>query len=234
MSYTLFLLLNVNHRQEDLFACLNEKLEPNGATSFCVDRAPDVFYSVEYLKEGNDTSLCIDIPFGAEGTIMREILDLMTHVQQRIQFQVFDPQMGRIVKEQEVPDLISQWQTTNLVALKNYSNGHYFLRSVEEREGSRTMIEATKYAEATWPNYCSVGLAFARAGEASLALNQFERALALDPGNPGLLYALGVTHFNLKDYNKAQQVLNEALVADPSNEAARGLLEDTHGKLNAH
>ena len=63
-------------------AC-REKLEKIDATHFCLDESPDVFFTVEYLSEGTDRSLCIDIPFGAEEAVMSSVLDFVTHVEKK-------------------------------------------------------------------------------------------------------------------------------------------------------
>ncbi len=84
MSYTIFLLLNVNHETSDLFPYLEKKIEQNAPGYFCLDQSPDIFLTLDYLKEENDTSLCIDIPFGAEEAVLKELFDLLAYIEERI------------------------------------------------------------------------------------------------------------------------------------------------------
>lgn len=231
MSYTIFLLLNVNHETSDLFPYLEKKLEQTSPGSFCFDQSPDIFFTVDYLKEEKDTSLCIDIPFGAEEAVLKEVFDLLSYIEERIQYQIMDPQLGKIIKSSEAEQIIDKYRTLNLQALNTYSDGHHFLRNVEDRNGRRVMVEAIKFKEETWQNHCSVGLAYARIGNADGARSQFEKALQMDPSNSGIMHALGVTCFNQQDYPKAKELLMRALKADPKNEPARELLKDCEIKL---
>jgi Tfp pilus assembly protein PilF len=141
--------------------------------------------------------------------------------------------LGKVLKPAEADQIIDKFRSLNLQALNNYADGHHFLRNVEERNGRRVMIEATKFKEETWQNRCSVGLAFARIGNADAARKQFEQALKLDPQNSGIMHALGVTCFNQQDYPSAKQFLSGALKADPSNDQARELLKDCELKLKS-
>lgn len=233
MSYTLFLLLNVNHDKQDLINHLSGRLEKTGEETFCLDEAPDIFFTVDYLKEDKDTSLCIDIPFGSEEAALKEVLELITQVEKKIQIQVLDPQLGKTLKPSEASEIIEKWKDLNLQALRNYADGHHFLRDVQVREGKKVMIEAIRFQEETWQNYCSVALAFARVGMADDAKSLFERALEMDPTNPEVMYALGVTYFNLKDYQKAKELLSNVLREHPENQAARDLLRDCESKTNS-
>jgi len=232
MSYTLFLLLNANHDKEDLLEHLGRRLEQTGGNTFCLDQSPDIFFSAEYLEEEKDRSICIDIPFGSEDAVIKEVLDFVTHLQEKVQFQVLDPQLGKTMrKPSEAEEIFRKWQSSNLQALRNYSDGHYFLRNVTEENGQKRMVEAIKMREESWQNHCSVGLAFARIGYAGDALKQFERALELDPTNGGIMHAIGITYFNLKEYEKAKDLLQKAFAADPSNENARELVQECITKL---
>jgi tetratricopeptide (TPR) repeat protein len=233
MSYTIFLLLNVNHETSDLFPYLEKKLVQTSPGSFCLDQSPDIFYTVDYLKEEKDTSLCVDIPFGSEEGVLKEVFDLLTYLEERIQFQIMDPQLGKIIKSAEADQIIDKFRTLNLQALNTYADGHHFLRNVENRNGRRMMVEATKFKEETWQNHCSVGLAYARIGNADGARKQFEKALEMDPQNSGIMHALGVTCFNQQDYSKAKELLTRALKGDPENEPARELLKECEGKLKS-
>lgn len=233
MSYTLFLLLNVNHDRAELLHYIGQRLEQTGDASFCMDQSPDLFFSVEYLAEDEDRSLCLDIPFGGEETTIRSVLDFLAYVEERIQVKVLDPQIGKVLKFEEAGQIIDQWKKLNLQALESYADGHHFLRNVEERDGRKTMVEAIRFVEETWQNHCSVALAYNRVGHAAQARDLFERALGLDPQNPGILYALAVTCFNLRDYSKCREHLNTSLVVDPENDGARELLKDCELKLQA-
>lgn len=231
MSYTLFLLLNVNHEREDFLNYLGQRLEQTGDGFFCMDQSPDRFFTVEYLAEGQDRSLCVDIPFGGEETTLRDVLDLLTYVEERVQAQVLDPQLGKIVKSSEADQIIEHWKKLNLQALENYADGHHFLRNVEERDGRKIMIEAIRFVEETWQNHCSVALGYNRVGHAVEARKLFERAVDLDPENAGILFALGVTCFNLRDYTKCRQYLRATLALSPDNPGATELLRDCETKL---
>jgi tetratricopeptide (TPR) repeat protein len=233
MSYTIFLLLNVNHETSDLFPYLEKKLEQTSPGSFCFDQSPDIFFTLDYLKEENDTSLCIDIPYGAEEAVLKEVFDLLAYIEERIQYRIMDPQLGRILKLQEADQIIDKYRSLNLDALKNYADGHHFLRNVEVRNGRKVMVEAIKFKEETWQNHCSVGLAFARIGNAEGARKHFEKALEMDPQNSGIMHALGVTCFNQQDYQKAKELLVRAVKADPENKPARDLLKDCETKLKS-
>jgi tetratricopeptide (TPR) repeat protein len=233
MSYTLFLLLNVNHDKQDLINHLAGQLEKTGEETFCLDEAPDIFFTVDYLKEDKDTSLCIDIPFGSEEATLKEVLDLITDVEKKVQVQVLDPQLGKTLKPSDAGEIIQKWRDLNLQALRNYADGHHFLRDVQVRDGKKIMIEAIRFQEETWQNHCSIALAFARVGMADDAKTHFERALEMDPTNPEVMYALGVTHFNLKDYSKAKELLTNVLREHPQNQAARDLLLDCESKTNS-
>ena len=233
MSYTIFLLLNVNHETGDLFPYLEKKLEHVSPGSFCFDQSPDVFFTLDYLKEEKDTSLCIDIPFGGEETVLKEVFDLLDYVEERIQYQIMDPQLGKIIKSAEAEQIIDKYRSLNLQALNSYADGHHFLRNVEQRNNRKVMVEAIKFKEENWQNHCSAGLAYARIGNADEARKQFERALELDPKNSGIMHALGVTYFNQQDYQKSKELLTRALKADPENQPARELLMDCETKLKS-
>jgi tetratricopeptide (TPR) repeat protein len=233
VSYTLFLLLNVNHEPEPFLDYLAARLERTGKESFCMDESPDNFFSVEYLAEGEDRSLCIDIPFGAEEATLRSVFDFLSYVEERIQVQVLDPQLGRIMKSSEVNQIIEHWKTLNLQALESYADGHHFLRNVEMRDGRKIMIEAIRFVEETWQNHCSVALAYNRIGHAADARSIFERALQLDSQNPGILYALAVTCFNLRDYASCKEHLQTSLQLAPDNPGARELLQDCEARLKS-
>jgi tetratricopeptide (TPR) repeat protein len=233
MSYTLFLLLNVNHSKEDLVQHLAARLEQTGPETFCLDRSPDLFFTVDYLTEEKDTSLCVDIPFGSEETVLKEVVDLMTYMEEIVQIQVLDPQLGQTLKPAEAVQIVGKWRELNLQALRNYADGCHFLRDVQNREGKKVMIEAIRFQEETWQNHCSVALAFARIGLAEEARTHFERALEMDPDNPEVMYALGVTYFNLKKYDQAKEVLERALSENPQNQAALELIRDCDAKIQA-
>jgi tetratricopeptide (TPR) repeat protein len=233
MSYTLFLLLNVNHDKQDLIHLLSERLEQTNEDTFCLDQSPDIFFTVDYLKEDKDTSLCIDIPFGSEETALKDVFDLITQVEKRIQVKVLDPQLGKTLQPSESAQIFDKWKDLNLQALRNYADGHHFLRDVQIRDGKKIMIEAIRFQEETWQNHCSVALAFARIGMAEEARKLFERALEMDPTNPEVMYALGVTYFNLKEYTKASELLSNVLRQHPENDAARDLLRDSESQTNS-
>ena len=147
MSYNLFLLLNVNHEPEPLLDYIAKHLERTGPTTFCFDQSPDVFFSAEYLREGSDTSLAIDIPFGAEETTLRHVFDFVTQLQEYIQFQLLDPQLGVVVEAAHTDRIYNKWKDSNLEALQTYADGHHFLRTIEVRDGKKTMIEAIRFQE---------------------------------------------------------------------------------------
>ncbi len=231
MSYNLFLLLNANHEVEPLMDYIGKRLERTSSTSFCLDQSPDVFFSIDYLREGNDTSLVMDVPFGAEEIVVREVLDFLTYLEEYMQFQVLDPQLGKIVKTAETREILEKWKAANLEALKTFGDGHHFLRAVEEREGKKIMVEAMRFQEETWQNHCSVAMAYGRIFDAENARHHFERALELDPENGAILHALGVTYFNMKDYHRAKETLSRALGLDPENPAAVDLIKDCDSKL---
>ena len=231
MSYNLFLLLNVNHERDRLFEYIGKKLEQTGPESFCLDESPDVFFSIEYLQEGNDTSLVIDIPFGGEEIVIRQVFDLLTYLEGYMQFQLLDPQLGRIVKTSDAAQIYEKYRQSNLQALENFTDGHHFLRIMEERDGKKTMVEAVRFKEESWQNHCSVAMAYGRIQNAENARLSFEKALQLDPENGAIQHALGVTYFNLKDYGKASALLTIAIQSDPENSQARDLLEECKSNL---
>src|SRR5688572_1626199 len=221
MSYTLFLLLNVNHEKAGLLNHIEQKLEQTGHQSFCFDESPDSFFSVEYLKEGSDTSLAIDIPFGAEERVMRDVFNFMTYVEPYIQFQVLDPQIGRITESSESGLIYQKWQEGNRQALQQYGDGHHFLRTLVERDGKKTMVEAVRLAEESWQNHCSVALAYNRIQDAENALKHFLRAQELDPQNMEVTHAIGITYFNLQNYSEAHKALPTYVESEPHNAALR-------------
>ena len=233
MSYTLFLLLNANHEKDGLLKYLARRLEQTGPTSFCFDQSPESFFSVEYLQEGQDTSLAIDIPFGGEETVIKDVLDFMTYLETYIQFQVLDPQIGRLTEASDAPEILRKWKTSNEEALTNYSDGHYFVRTIAEKDGKKSMVEAIRFQEETWQNHCSVALAYNRVQNAEKALHHFQRAFELDPENVELLHAIGVTLFNLQDYPKARDTMMEYIRHNPENEDAKEILRASEAKLNS-
>ena len=111
MSYTLFLLLNVNHEPEDLLNHIAGRMERQGPAYFCLDQSPDIFFTAEYLSEGNDRSICIDIPFGSEEGVMRSVLDFITYIEEKLQVQVLDPQIGGLIKSPEAGQIIEKFKT---------------------------------------------------------------------------------------------------------------------------
>jgi tetratricopeptide (TPR) repeat protein len=231
MSYNLFLLLNVNHETEPLLEFISKQLERTGPTTFCMDQSPDSFFTVEYLREGTESSLAIDIPYGAEEATLRHVFDFMTRLQEYIQFQLLDPQIGSLLEANQTDRIFAKWRDSNLEALQSYSDGHHFLRNVEVRDGQKVMIEAIRFKEETWQNHCSIALAYGRVRDAEKSRRHFQRALELDPDNPAILHALGVTYYNLQLYGDARTALQQALSVDPENDAARELIADCDLKL---
>jgi tetratricopeptide (TPR) repeat protein len=176
-------------------------------------------------------SLAIDIPFGGEEAVVRDVLDFMTYLQIYIQFQVLDPQIGRLTESSDAPEILKKWKTANAEALANYADGHHFLRTVAERDGKKSMIEAIRFAEETWQNHCSVALAYNRVQDAEKALHHFQRAYELEPENVDILHAIGVTQFNLQEYSKAQDTMAEYLRFQPDHEEAKEILRACQAKL---
>ena len=144
MSYTLFLLLNANHEKEGLLKFLGRRLEQTSPSSFCFDQSPESFFSVEYLQEGNDTSLAIDIPFGGEESVVKDVLDFLTYLETYIQFQVLDPQLGRLTESSDAAEILKKWKASNAEAIESFSDGHYFLRTLTEQNGKKSMVEAAR------------------------------------------------------------------------------------------
>ncbi len=231
MSYTLFLLLNPNHHKDELLKYIGKRLEQTGEQSFCFDESPDSFFTVEYMLEDKDSSLAIDIPYGAEERVVRDVLDFLTYLESYIQFQVLDPQIGKVTESSEAAQILKKWKISNAEALANYSDGHHFLRTIAERDGKKSMIEAIRFTEETWQNHCSVALAFNRVQDAEKALHHFRRAYELEPENADILHAIGVTQFNLQDYAQAKQTLQQYLQFNPENEDAREILKACEAKL---
>jgi tetratricopeptide (TPR) repeat protein len=231
MSYTLFLLLNPNHEKQELLKYIGKRLEETSEQSFCFDESPDSFFSVDYMQEGNDSSLAIDIPYGAEERVVRNVLDFLTYLEPYIQFQVLDPQIGKLTESSEAARILNKWKTSNIEALETYSDGHHFLRTIAERDGKKSMIEAIRFTEETWQNHCSVALAYNRVQDAAKALKHFRRAYELEPENVDILHAIGVTQFNLQDYAEAQQTLKQYLTFNPENEDAQEILKACVAKL---
>jgi|GEM_PF-3543779 len=231
MSYTLFLLLNANHEKDGLLKYIARRLEQTGEQSFCFDQSPESFFSVDYLQEASDTSLAIDIPFGGEETVVRDVLDFLTYLESYIQFQVLDPQIGRLTESSDAAAILKKWKASNAEALANYEDGHHFLRTVTERDGKKSMIEAIRFAEETWQNHCSVALAYNRVLDAEKALRHFHRAYELEPENFDILHAIGVTQFNLQDYSKARDTMLQYLNVYPDHEDAKEILRACDAKL---
>jgi tetratricopeptide (TPR) repeat protein len=223
----------VNHEKESLLGYIAKRLEQTSEGSFCFDESPDSFFSVEYMQEGTDSSLAIDIPYGADEKVMRDVFDFMTYLESYIQFQVLDPQLGRLLEPNESTNILQKWKASNSEALQQYGDGHHFLRTVMEREGKKSMVEAIKFQEETWQNHCSVALAYNRIRDAENALKHFSRAFALDPENFDILHAIGVTHYNLQNYSEARDVLTKYLQSDPDNADARELLRACETKLKS-
>jgi tetratricopeptide (TPR) repeat protein len=234
MSYTIFLLLNVNHEKPGLLDYVGKRLERTGEQSFCFDESPDSFFSAEYLKEGVDTSLALDIPFGAEERVMRDVFDFMTYLQEYIQFQVLDPQLGRLTEPSETPLILQKWKSANQEALKEFGDGHHFLRTIVERDGKKSMVEAIRLKEESWQNHCSIALAYNRIQDAENALKHFQRAKELDPENIDILHAIGVTHFNLQHYSEARNALKQYLVSNPDNQEALEVFKACETRLNPY
>lgn len=234
MSYTIFLLLNVNHEKPGLLDYLGKRLERTAEQSFCFDESPDSFFSVEYLQEGTDSSLALDIPFGAEERVMRDVFDFMTYLQQYIQFQVLDPQLGRLTESSETPQIMEKWKSANKEALVQFGDGHHFLRTVIERDGKKSMVEAIRLTEETWQNHCSIALAYNRIQDAENALKHFQRAKELDPDNSDILHAIGVTHYNLQNFSAARDALKEYLLSDPGNEDALDVVRACEARLKSN
>ena len=230
MSYTIFLLLNVNHEKNGLLDFIGKGLERSGQ-SFCYDRSPDSFFTVEYLQEGKDTSLAIDIPYGGEEHVLKDVLDFLTNLQSYIQFQVLDPQIGRIMESEETPQILEKFKKSNLEALQQFGDGHHFLRTVVMRDGKKAMAEAIKLTEESWQNHCSVALAYNRFHDAENALKHFARAYEMDTENKDILHAIGVTQYNLKQYATASDTLKEVLQSNPQNQDAREILQACEEKL---
>ncbi len=231
MSYTLFLLLNVNHEKGPLLNYISKRLERTSEASFCFDESPESFFSVDYMQEGTDASLAIDVPFGGEERVIRDIFDFMTYLESTIQFQVLDPQLGRLTDSSQSQQILEKWKAANQEALSNYGDGHHFLRTMAERDGKKSMIEAIRIQEETWQNHCSVALAYNRIQDAAGALKHFQRARELAPENAEILHAVGVAHYNLQNFSEAREVLIRYLTFDVDNETARELIADCEARL---
>jgi Tfp pilus assembly protein PilF len=126
---------------------------------------------------------------------------------------------------------MEKWNAANREALQQYGDGHHFLRTLVEKDGKKSMVEAIRMAEESWQNHCSVALAYNRLQDAENALKYFQQAYNLDPSNTDILHAIGVTHYNLQNYERARDVLAEFLKSDPQNPEAQEILQACNNKL---
>jgi len=57
------------------------------------------------------------------------------------------------------------------------------------------------------------------------AAREYDEALALNPGEPRILFALGVTYFKLNKIGLSKSYFAAVLEIDPGNEEAKGLMD---------
>ena len=77
-----------------------------------------------------------------------------------------------------------------------------------------------------FPVLANLGAAYARLGRYTEAIDRYEQALKLAPGQPSVLVNLGLAYYKLGDLQKAVTQFDQALKSDPSNHQARTLQAD--------
>jgi tetratricopeptide (TPR) repeat protein len=73
-------------------------------------------------------------------------------------------------------------------------------------------------------HWVDLGWYYSQSGDYDLALENHNKALALDPEHFGALYNVGVTYLQMSDYNSAVESLEKATIGSPKNWEAHMVL----------
>jgi tetratricopeptide (TPR) repeat protein len=115
-----------------------------------------------------------------------------------------------------------------------------FGRGVQAFEQNRYAEAEEAFAEAVrrdpdWARaHYHLGLARARRGDTSGAIDAYEGAEARDPDLPGLPLSLGIARYETRDYERAEPLLERAARADPTEGSAHFFLGLTHQQQDRH
>lgn len=80
------------------------------------------------------------------------------------------------------------------------------------------------HAESSQARYYE-GSSYMMLNDYEAAVVSLESALALDPQDPGVLYALGVAYYKLGNLDLAKAYFGEVLKINPNDEHAKGLMD---------
>jgi Flp pilus assembly protein TadD len=81
--------------------------------------------------------------------------------------------------------------------------------------------------------YANLGLALARTGSPEAAIEPLERALALDPSLADAHFLLGSVYATLGRFSEASVEVERGLEFDPTNGAARQMLDQIRQQTTA-
>ena len=93
------------------------------------------------------------------------------------------------------------------------------------RESLETLGSISEDTLQHWRIHYYMGSSYVMLRDNAAAAAQFEKALALNPEEPKILYALGVAYYKLDNLGLSKAYFGKVLEYDPGNADARGLMD---------
>jgi tetratricopeptide (TPR) repeat protein len=115
----------------------------------------------------------------------------------------------------------------------------HFARGLELQQAGK-LQEAIKEYELSiqetprFPVLANLGVIYSQLGRYAEAVNYYQRALKLAPGQPRLVLNLGLAHYKMGDNHSAIPQFQQVLKAEPGNLQARTLLADCFYQLGQY
>ena len=95
----------------------------------------------------------------------------------------------------------------------------------EQGKYQEAIASYSKIQPATSESLIGIAACYQALESYKLAIDNYKKALALDPTNPDIPYYIGSVYLNLDDYANARVFLNKAITLDKTNEKAKSLLK---------
>ena len=99
----------------------------------------------------------------------------------------------------------------------------------EYEAAERAALEATRLAPSYWGGHISLGQVLDFTGRHAAAIETFEQALRLDPGNDLLLHLIGRAQLGLGRHTEAEQSFKRRLIRNPRSDMTRAYLASLYG-----
>jgi tetratricopeptide (TPR) repeat protein len=124
--------------------------------------------------------------------------------------------------------------TTSFQAQDQYFAKGIELQNQGKIEEAIEQYELSIKSRPHFPALANLGAAYARLGRYTEAIDRYDQALKLAPGQPLVLLNLGLAYYKLGDVQKAIAQFDQVLKSDASNHQARTLLADCFFQMGQH